>query len=299
MKLSRTDLRELSDLAILAATEAGQMIARARPGDVRRKAAGASLASQVVTKIDRQSEDIIVDVLGPTLSRFGLGLLTEEQHDDQSRLTADYFWCIDPLDGTLPFIEGVPGYAVSIALVGRDGTPWVGVIYDPVEATVSYAIKGGGAFRDGGPWSIEPRAIDEADRPDVLCVFADRSLVARDDHDVLVEALGQIAQDMGQSGVQLVATRGAVMNACGVLANSPACYFKFEGLAGGGSLWDFAAAACLFQELGLVATDIHGDRLDLNREDSTFMNHRGVLFATDEALASRVRALAASTTAGG
>ena len=61
----------------------------------------------------------------------------------------------------------------------------------------------------------------------------------------------------------------------------------------------FAAAACLFQELGVVATDIHGDRLDLNREDATFMNHRGVLFATDEALASRVRALAASTTAGG
>ena len=286
MKLSAADLNELTGLAIAAATEAGQMIARSRPQDVQHKAGGASLASQVVTEIDRRSEDIILDTLTPTLERFELGLLTEEQDDDGGRLAADYFWCIDPLDGTLPFIEGSPGYAVSIALVDRSGKPWIGVVYDPVEATLFHAISGVGAFRANEPWPPSGRAGGEE-----LLVFADRSFLAADDHDAVVSALEQIARDIGLAGVRVHAVGGAVMNACAVLANPPSCYFKFPGPAGGGSLWDFAATACLFHEAGAVATDVYGDPLDLNRSDSSFMNHRGVLFATDEALAARIRAL--------
>ena len=297
MNLSSADLSELADLAILAATEAGEMISQSRPQEVQHKTAGssggASLASQVVTEIDRRSEAIILDTLSPTLERFELGLLTEEQQDDASRLTAGYFWCIDPLDGTLPFIEGTPGYAVSIALVRRDGTPCIGVIYDPVEQTMLHAISGSGAFRDGQPW---PSELPQAD---VLSVFADRSFLDQADRDGLRQTLEQLARDLGLSGLSVHAGGGAVMNASGALANAPACYFKFPKPAGGGSLWDFAATACLFHEVGAVASDIYGGPLDLNRADSTFMNHRGVLFATDEALASRVRALAASTTAGG
>ena len=293
MKLSTSDLSELADLAILAASQAGQMIARSRPREIQYKdmqatARDKSLASQVVTEIDRHSEDIILGILTPTLERFELGLLTEEQDDDGGRLTNDYFWCIDPLDGTLPFIEGSHGYAVSIALVGSDGTPVIGVVFDPVEATVLHAISEVGAFRNHRPWPTGKRPWG-----DVLSVFADRSFLVSDDHDVVVDALGQIARDMGLAGLRLHATSGAVMNACGVLANPPACYVKYPRPTngGGGSLWDFAATACLFYEVGAVATDIHGGPLDLNRADSSYMNHRGVLFATDEVLAQRIRAI--------
>ncbi|MBT5756236.1 MAG: inositol monophosphatase [Acidimicrobiaceae bacterium] len=292
MKLSTSDLSGLADLAILAASQAGQMIARSRPREIQYKdmqatARDKSLASQVVTEIDRHSEDIILDILTPTLERFELGLLTEEQDDDGSRLTNDYFWCIDPLDGTLPFIEGSPGYAVSIALVSSDGTPMIGVVSEPVEATVFHAILEVGAFRNHRPWPTGKRPWG-----DVLSVFADRSFVVSDHHDVVVDALGQIARDMGLAGLRFHPTSGAVMNACGVLANPPACYVKYpRPTAGGGSLWDFAATACLFYEVGAVATDIHGGPLDLNRADSSYMNHRGVLFATDEVLAQRIRAI--------
>ena len=286
MKLSSLGLTELADLAVLAATEAGHMIAESRPVEVRHKANATSLASQVVTEIDRRSEDIIVGHLMPTLERFKLGLLTEERQDDRSRLTAEYFWCIDPLDGTLPFVEGRPGYAVSIALVDRNGTPHIGVVHDPVERVTQHAIRNVGAFRDGQRWPSESR-IDG----DVLSVFVDRSFLERNDRDSLMKALSQIAQDMGLSDVRLEVGSGAVMNACGVIYHSPACYFKPPTSTGGGSLWDFAATACLFRELGAVATDMFGEPLDLNRPDSTFMNHRGVLFATDEAIAARVRAI--------
>lgn len=287
MKLSPDDLRHLADLSIEAAEQAGRMIAGSRPQQVERKSGALSLASAVVTEIDRRSEALILDVLRPTLGRFELGLLTEEQDDDRSRLSADYFWCIDPLDGTLPFIESSPGYAVSIALVARDGTPWIGVVYDPVEAALMHAIAGVGVFRNRYRWPTSPLPHE---RP-VLSVFADRSFVERDDHGRLVAALEQITVDMDLADLRIHATGGAVMNACRVLAQPPACYFKFPKPTGGGSLWDFAATACLFHEAGAVATDLHGDPLDLNRADSTFMSHRGVLFATDDALARRIQAL--------
>lgn len=285
VKLSKSDLSELADLAIEAATNAGKMVASSRPENVERKADGASLASQVVTEIDRRAEDMILEHLNPTLDKFELGLLTEEQDDDGSRFTTDYFWCIDPIDGTLPFIEGTSGYAVAIALVGRDGTPWIGVIYDPVDGVLFHAVKGAGAFRDRQRWLDQVPA-------ESLSVFVDRSFETSNDRGKRTAALEQIASDMDLAGVQLHAVGGAVMSACAVLSNAPACYFKFAKPTGGGSLWDFAATACLFNEMGAIATDMSGDPLDLNRADSLLMHHRGVLFATKETLAARIRALA-------
>lgn len=290
MKLSPEDLQHLASQALAAAREAGELVSRSRPQTIERKPGGLSLASQVVTEVDRHSQDIILRALGPTLERFELGLLTEEREDDGGRQEKDYFWCIDPLDGTLCFIEGTPGYSVSIALVARDGTPWIGVVYDPVEHTITHAIRGQELLRDGRPWTIAARPIGS-----VLSLFTDRSFASTPGYDRIVAALHQVAQDLGLRELVIDATGGAVMNACRVLAHPPACYFKLpKPQDGGGSLWDYAATACLFDSAGAIATDIHGDPQDLNRAGSTFMNHRGVLFATDPELARRIRALCAA-----
>ncbi len=287
MKLSSDDLEELAEVAIVAATEAGQMVAESRPVAVEHKAEAGSLASQVVTEIDRRSEAIILGHLAPTLASFELALLSEERDDDRARLHADHFWCIDPLDGTLPFIEGKPGYAVSIALVGRDGVPLIGVLYDVVAASLVHAISGAGAFRDRRPWHRD-EGPGPGDGQQVLTVFTDRSAVDDDNYAVMISVLNGIAGELGLAGAR-VHTKAAVTNALGVLDNPPACYFKAPKASGGGSLWDFAATACVFAEVGAVATDSHGDPLDLNRADSTFMHHRGVLFATDESVAEQIR----------
>ncbi|MEZ4955041.1 MAG: hypothetical protein R2825_15855 [Saprospiraceae bacterium] len=72
---------------------------------------------------------------------------------------------------------------------------------------------------------------------------------------------------------------GAVLNAIRYWKMGPACMFKLPKKEnGGGSIWDFAATACLYQELGLPATNFAGGKLDLNRKDSTFMNHEGVFY---------------------
>jgi fructose-1,6-bisphosphatase/inositol monophosphatase family enzyme len=279
------DLRYLAECASHAAREAGGLIAASRPEHIHRKSTGQTPASQIVTDIDRQAEALILRELAATVARFDFGLLTEEQPDSGLRLKKPYFWSIDPLDGTLPFIEGIPGYAVSIALVSRDGVPKIGVVYDPLQDTLYCAILGLGVTRNESP-------LQSASPSRNLTVYFDRSFVGSENYENVVGALQGIASDLGLDGLTTRAQAGAVMNACQVLENPPACYFKLPKTEdGGGSLWDFAATACLFREAGAVATDIHGEPLDLNRPDSTFMNHRGVLFATDRSLADRVRAL--------
>ncbi|MGB0581090.1 MAG: inositol monophosphatase, partial [Limisphaerales bacterium] len=67
-------------------------------------------------------------------------------------------------------------------------------------------------------------------------------------------------------------------------------YFKVPKPAkGGGSLWDFAATACVLEEWGTPASDVFGRPLDLNRAGSTFMNERGVIYASDNELREAVQ----------
>ena len=78
------------------------------------------------------------------------GWLSEETTDSPDRLTKSRVWIIDPIDGTEGFIEGLPEFAVSIALV-IDGVPIVGVLHNPATAELFYAEIGDGAFCSGKP----------------------------------------------------------------------------------------------------------------------------------------------------
>jgi len=123
MNLTSTNLSNLCKTAIEAAKQAGRLINSYTNKNitVQNKEAADSLASQVVTEVDVKAQDIILGVLSPTLEKYDLALLTEESVDDKSRFEKDYFWCIDPMDGTLAFTEKTPGYAVSVALVSKNG----------------------------------------------------------------------------------------------------------------------------------------------------------------------------------
>ncbi len=66
-------------------------------------------------------------------------------------------WCIDPIDGTSNFVNGLPYFAVSVALM-RQGRSVLGVIYDPVSDEIFYAEKGQGAFLNGESLPIKEYA---------------------------------------------------------------------------------------------------------------------------------------------
>ena len=288
MQLTTENFQALADLACHAATEAGALIAsyRDREVEVRKKSksAGDGLASQVVTEVDERSEEIIHRLLAPTMERYDLAVLTEEQEDDRERLKKDYFWCIDPLDGTLPFTRGIAGYSVSIALVRKDGRAVLGLVFDPVANKLYRAVAGAGVEIDGVRFTPSLRAGGR------LKLFCDCTFEMHPEREALIREVEAVAAREGYPGVEMIEGAGGVLNACGVLEEGPACYFKKPKLKdGGGSLWDFAATACLFEEAGLYARDFEGRALDLNRTESTFMNHRGVCYASTPVLADALR----------
>ncbi|MFK8009989.1 MAG: 3'(2'),5'-bisphosphate nucleotidase CysQ [Saprospiraceae bacterium] len=269
------DLVQLNSIAIKAALSAGKIIQEYMNEDVlvEKKKGGASFASQVVTAVDKKCETAILAHLLSTCDEFGIALLSEETVDDGSRFEKDFFWCIDPMDGTLAFINKRPGFSVSIALIGKDGTPYIGVVFDPSRDTLYHAIKDRGAFKNRKPWKIKQTNS-------YLTYVTDRKL---EDTPRVVEIkilLNEKVEQLNLNGVKEIAGAGAVLNSIFVLENGPACMLKFpKKEKGGGSIWDFAATACIYKELGLPATNFAGGRLDLNRKDSTFMNHEGISYA--------------------
>lgn len=283
------NLGELTQHAVQAALDAGALIRsyRDREVEVIHKEGGDTYASQVVTEVDRKAQDAILRILGPSCEEYEIALLTEESEDDGSRFEKECFWCIDPMDGTLPFIRGEPGYSVSIALVARDGSPMIGVVFDPVHDVLWQATKGQGVRRNAEPWTLDASSQE-------LTFTYDRSFKDHSERDRVLRELEGYAYSIGLKKLASTQFGGAVINACHALESAPGCHFKFaKPQEGGGSLWDYAATACLYEEAGAVVGDVHGAPLDLNRPDSTFMNHRGAVYATDEDLARCIRRILA------
>jgi 3'(2'), 5'-bisphosphate nucleotidase/myo-inositol-1(or 4)-monophosphatase len=279
------NLEKLTEIAVYAAKKAGGVITdfSKKEIEVEHKEGGHTYASQVVTEVDRKAQDAILEILNPTCEEHDFALLTEESEDDHSRFQKEYFWCIDPLDGTLPFTRKESGYSVSIALVARDGSPQIGVVYDPVHDILWQATKGFGVKRNNEAWQMKKMKNE-------LTFTYDRSFEKHPERQRVLDELNSYAQAIELPKVHATQYGGAVINACHALESAPGCHFKFaKPEEGGGSIWDYAATACLFEEAGAVVCDVHGDPLDLNRSDSTFMNHRGAVYATDRFLAAKIQ----------
>lgn len=269
------DFLTLTEIAIKAATSAGQHIKKYMDEDVPfvEKEGGVSYASQIVTKVDKECEDIILSHLLPACEAYNLALLTEETEDDGSRFKKDFFWCIDPIDGTLNFINKEPGFSVSIALIAKDGTPYIGVVYDPTTDNLYHATKENGVFKNGSPWKIQHKN-------DYLTYVTDKKLEDTPRLKELESLIESYVVEHGLTEFKVISGGASVMNGIWVLENGPACMIKFpKKETGGGSIWDFAATACIFQEMGLTATNFEGKNLDLNRKDGTFMNHQGIFYS--------------------
>lgn len=290
MLLGEKDLYILLSHATSAAQEAGSVLnAYSREHlEVRHKENAASLAGAVVTEADYRSQEIILNSLEPTLADFNLALLSEESPDDQSRFEKDFFWCIDPLDGSLPFTEGSSGYAVSIALVSKEGESVIGVVYHPPTDTIWHAIKNVGIFRNGEKWLYQ---LDQSTEGAVK-YFVDRSFLTDANFPRTKVLLDRAESRRSGKKADISNIGGAVMQAITMLEHPEACYFKFPRLGqSGGSLWDYAATHCIYRELNLIAEDFFQQPMELNRAESTFMNHRGILFATNRKIANDMNKL--------
>ena len=290
MSLSSPHLAQLTKTAKYAAVQAGEYIQSQFNSAfvTQSKVGGDTLASQVVTEVDIKAQEIILTHLSPSIQAHDLGLLTEEATDDRSRLEKDYFWCIDPLDGTLPFTERRSGYAVSIALVSKAGDPIIGVVYVPDLQVCYTAHAGSGTYRND-----ERLFRKKPSEEEILHFYMDQSFLETPYFSWVKANLEEWIKGSEYQKVEYHSTFGGVCNALGVLESDVGCYFKFPKEANGcGSIWDYAATYLLMQESGLPVFNAQGSELHLNDPETTFMNRQGILYATDEPLVAFITELA-------
>ena len=281
--LKTTELQKLCEAAQEAAVAAGRYIQSQFDQEYKkkRKEGGDSLASQVVTAVDIKAQEIILERLSESIETYDLGLLTEELADDHSRAEKAYFWCIDPMDGTLPYTERRSGYAVSIALISQSGDPVVGVAYIPDQEACYSAVKGSGVYLNDQPF------VREISEDVTIHFYMDQSFLDEPYVDDVKQAF-----ESHYEQVEYHSTFGGVRNAIGVMTSARGCYFKFPKKSKGcGSIWDYAATRLFMEELGLYVSTASGDTLHLNHPSTTFMNETGVLYATDEELVGFIRGL--------
>jgi 3'-phosphoadenosine 5'-phosphosulfate (PAPS) 3'-phosphatase len=287
MILTNKDLDSLCQTAIIAAKRAGKFIRENANKNiaVQNKTGADSLASQVVTEIDIKAQEIILETLNQSISDYDLALLTEESVDDKSRFEKDYFWCIDPMDGTLAFTEKTPGFAVSIGLVSKSGESLIGVVFDPSTEILYHVIKGQGAFKNEKQWNPDLSLENKSS----FTLQMDRTFLKHRSYKHFIEGIKEFLKPYGITELKIQKQAGAVLNACWVLDEAPGCYFKLpKPQAGGGSIWDFAATSCIIHEAGAMVSDLYGKSLYLNRPETTFMNEKGVLFASHLEIQERI-----------
>ena len=109
-----------------------------------------------LTEADTKSNEIICSALEKAYPQ--IPLLSEENREVpyETRKDWEYYWCIDPIDGTKEFIKKNGEFTVNIALIHKN-TPVLGVVYAPALGDMYFAKKGEGAFRVrvDGRWTMD------------------------------------------------------------------------------------------------------------------------------------------------
>jgi len=165
------DLEALLTIALQAAEEGSRAILEVyHSGDFHTETKG---DQSPLTLADKNAHQKIASILEPT----GLPLLSEEGKDVPylERKNWNYFWMVDPLDGTKEFIKRNGEFTVNIALIHKN-TPVLGVVGVPVTHETYYAAKGYGAYvrKEGKDSKLGPRAAVDL-RQEGLRVVASRS----------------------------------------------------------------------------------------------------------------------------
>lgn len=147
---------QLMGAAIKAAVPAGTLLMQ-HYNNFLEVAAKESLRD-VVTQVDKLAENQIIGILNGIDD--SVAIVTEEQGQVRGGKDAESYWIIDALDGTVNYVNHVPFFCVSIAFV-ENGSPVVGVIYNPVLNDLYYGAEGVGAFKNQTRLVIKDKPPDE------------------------------------------------------------------------------------------------------------------------------------------
>lgn len=237
--MTKHDPLPLKDIAVEVAVEAaGKILAkRAELGDIRSCSATKSSAVDPVTIVDTLAEDLIADRL--LTLRPDDGIIGEEGSERAS--ASGVSWVVDPIDGTVNFLYGLPEYAVSIA-AAVDGEVLAGCVVNVPRGHVYSAAVGQGAHveRDGERVRLACNEVTDPALALVATGFSYSSAWRAQQAALLAEMLPRV-RDIRRMGA-------AALDFCRVAEGTVDAFYE-HGL----HCWDFAAGALIARESGAVA----------------------------------------------
>ena len=225
--------------AAVAAAEAGAAVLmkhfrKLEPGQINEKT-----KHDLVSVADKESEAAIRAALDARCP--GYGFLGEETGASGG---GDLRWVVDPLDGTLNFVQGFPHWCVSIGLEDAHGGR-AACILDPLRGDRFTATRGGGAFWNGRPMRVS--AQTGLDGAFLALGFAYQMTPRLAEFTPVFEAALTRAKGLrraGSAALDLAHTAAGIFDGFFELGLKP---------------WDFAAGALLVQEAGGQLADWRGD----------------------------------------
>lgn len=224
------------DFAIDLAYRAGALL---RAAQERERSVEAKGPVDVVTDADRASEALIV---GAIRERFPEHAIVAEEGGAAAG-DGRYQWLIDPLDGTMNYLHGLPIYSVSLALLHL-GELQLGVVYDPSRGELFAAERGGGARCNGR--ALRVSAVAQLERALISTGFAYDRATRPDNNLAEHDRLLLRAQDVRRTG-------SAALDLCYVAAGRLDAHWEL-----GLKPWDTAAGALIVREAGGQVTDWAG-----------------------------------------
>ncbi len=231
-----TDRLALLDLATVLAREAGELALQMRAGV--EQLAPKSSPTDAVTAADRAVEQLLVD--GIRGARPDDGILGEEGAADEG--TSGVRWVIDPIDGTVNYLYGLSGWAVSVG-VEVDGIAVAGAVFAPTRGELWQAALGAGATLDGAP--LRCSRVNDLAQALVATGFGydarRRAAQAR-----ILPALVPAVRDIRREGA-------GALDLCSVAAGRVDAYYE-QGL----SPWDLCAGGLIAREAGARVEGLHG-----------------------------------------
>jgi myo-inositol-1(or 4)-monophosphatase len=236
-------VRELVALAEELARAAGHLVRDGRPDRVD-VAATKSSPIDVVTAMDLASEALLRKMLAER--RPGDGVLGEEEGHVAG--TTGLTWVLDPIDGTVNYLYGIPAYAISVAVVAGEPDPatWIavaGCVHSVADARTYTAGRGLGAQLDGRPIRVNPaRPLAQS----LLGTGFGYTVERRRAQARVVAALLPQVRDIRRIG-------SAALDLCAVASGGLDLHYE-RGLRP----WDHAAGALVAQEAGALVSGLRG-----------------------------------------
>jgi len=209
----------------------------------------------LVTSADKEAQNIIVREIE---ERFPDHTIVAEEEGLRKERDGQYTWYIDPLDGTVNFVHGIPIFCVSIA-VYKSGEPFIGVCYNPVADELFYAQTGKGAYL-----KEERIRVSETDQlVDALVVTG--FPYSTDDTETLLARFSRVLREV--QGIRRLGS--AALDLCYVAEGRFDAFWE-TGL----NPWDIAAGVVILLEAGGKISSSKGTSFHLEGKDILASNKR-------------------------